>query len=190
MENKILVETSARHIHLTDEAVAALYGEGAELTVKKMLSQPGQFATGNEKIKLVGPKGEMMVSVLGPTRPENQVEISLTDARTLGVDAPIRMSGDVKGSGAITIKGPCGEITIEEGVVAAKRHIHMTPETAEKEGFTDGQIVSVKVKGVREITFGETVLRVSPKFADAMHIDTDEANAVCLPRDAKGEIIK
>ncbi len=187
---EILVEMSARHVHLTEEAVEILFGKGAKLTEVRELSQPGQFLS-EERVDLVGPKKTLTrVSVLGPTRPENQVEISLTDARTLGVDAPIRMSGDVKGSGGITIKGPCGEITIEEGVIAAMRHIHMTPETAEKEGFTDGQIVSVKVKGDREVTFGETVLRVSPKFADAMHIDTDEANAVALPRDAKGEIIK
>ncbi|MBQ8894309.1 MAG: phosphate propanoyltransferase [Clostridia bacterium] len=186
---KVLVEMSARHVHLTEEAVETLFGKGAKLTFVRELSQPGQFLS-EERVDLIGPKKSLThVSILGPTRPENQVEISLTDARTLGVEAPIRMSGDVKGSGAITIKGPCGEIAIEEGVIAAQRHIHMTPETAEKGGFTDGQIVSVKVEGPREVTFGETVLRVSPKFADAMHIDTDEANAVCLPRNAMGEII-
>ena len=186
---KVLVEMSARHVHLTEEAVEALFGKGAKLTFVRELSQPGQYLS-EERVDLIGPKKTLThVSILGPTRPENQVEISLTDARTLGVEAPIRMSGDVKGTGAITIKGPCGEITIEEGVIAAQRHIHMTHETAEKGGFTDGQIVSVKVEGPREVTFGETGLRVSPKFADAMHIDTDEANAVCLPRNAMGEII-
>ena len=157
MENKILVETSARHIHLTPEAVEALYGAGAELTVKKMLSQPGQFATANEKIKLVGPKGEMMVSVLGPTRKANQIELSFTDARALGLKGvPVRESGDVAGTPGLKLVGPAGEVDMAEGTIIAKRHIHMTPETAEKEGFTDGQIVSVKVKGAREIIFGET----------------------------------
>lgn len=185
----ILVEMSARHVHLTAEAVEILFGKGATLTEKRELSQPGQYLC-EERVELVGPKKSIgNVSVLGPTRPENQVEISLTDARTLGVAAPIRMSGDVKGSGAVTIKGPCGEIVLEEGVIAAMRHIHMVPETAEKLGVKDGQVVSVKVKGEREVTFGETVIRISPKFADAMHIDTDEANAVALPRDAQGEII-
>lgn len=185
----ILVEMSARHVHLTAEAVEILFGKGATLTEKRELSQPGQYLC-EERVELVGPKKSIgNVSVLGPTRPENQVEISLTDARTLGVAAPIRMSGDVKGSGAVTIKGPCGEIALEEGVIAAMRHIHMVPETAEKLGVKDGQVVSVKVKGEREVTFGETVIRISPKFADAMHIDTDEANAVALPRDAQGEII-
>lgn len=185
----ILVEMSARHVHLTAEAVEILFGKGATLTEKRELSQPGQYLC-EERVELVGPKKSIgNVSVLGPTRPENQVEISLTDARTLGVEAPIRMSGDVKGSGAVTIKGPCGEIVLEEGVIAAQRHIHMIPETAEKLGVKDGQVVSVKVTGAREVTFGATVIRVSPKFADAMHIDTDEANAVALPRNAEGEII-
>lgn len=187
---EILVEMSARHVHLTAEAVEILFGKGATLTEKRELSQPGQYLC-EERVELVGPKKSIAnVSVLGPTRPENQVEVSLTDARTLGVDAPVRMSGDVAGSGAITVKGPCGEITLTEGVIAAKRHIHMIPETAEKWGLADGAVVSVKIKGEREAILGETVVRVSPKFADAMHIDTDEANAVCLPRDAMGEIIE
>ena len=140
MENKILVETSARHIHLTDEAVAALYGEGAELTVKKMLSQPGQFATGNEKIKLVGPKGEMMVSVLGPTRKANQIELSYTDARALGLkNVPVRESGDVAGTPGLKMVGPAGEIEVSEGAIIAKRHIHMTPADAEGLGVQNGE---------------------------------------------------
>ncbi len=187
---EILVEMSARHVHLTAEAVEILFGKGATLTEKRELSQPGQYLC-EERVELVGPKKSIAnVSVLGPTRPENQVEVSLTDARTLGVDAPVRMSGDVAGSGAVTVKGPCGEITLTEGVIAAKRHIHMIPETAEKWGLKDGDIVSVKIKGERESILGETVVRISPKFADAMHIDTDEANAVCLPRNAMGEIVE
>ena len=128
---KILVETSARHIHLTDEAVKALYGPDATLVVKKMLSQPGQFATANDKIKLVGPKGEMMVSVLGPTRPANQVELSFTDARALGLkDVPVRESGDVAGTPGLKLVGPAGELEINEGVIIAKRHIHFNPQEA------------------------------------------------------------
>ena len=153
------------------------------------MSQPGQYLC-EERVDLIGPKKTIAnVSILGPTRPETQVEVSLTDARTLGVEAPIRMSGDVKGSGAVTIKGPVGEVTLTEGVIAAKRHIHMTPEDAEKMNLKDGQTVSVKIGGERGLVFDETVLRVSKKFATAMHIDTDEANAVALPRDAVGFIL-
>ncbi len=189
MEKKIMVEMSARHVHVTQEALEILFGAGAKLTPKRDLSQPGQYLS-EERVDLIGPKKTIAnVSILGPTRPETQVEISLTDARTLGVSAPVRMSGDVGGSGAITIKGPAGEVTIEEGVVAAMRHIHMTPEDAEKMGLKDGQIVSVKVDSERGMVFNETVLRVSPKFATAMHIDTDEANAVALPREAFGFIL-
>ena len=121
MENKVLVETSARHIHLTDAAVEVLYGTGATLTPKKMLSQPDQFAAGNEKIKLVGPKGELMVSVLGPTRKANQVELSYTDARALGLKSvPVRESGDVAGTPGLKLVGPAGELDIEEGVIIAE----------------------------------------------------------------------
>lgn len=188
-EKKILVEMSARHIHVTQEDLEILFGKDAKLTPKRDLSQPGQYLS-EERIDLIGPKKTIAnVSILGPTRPETQVEISLTDARTLGVAAPVRMSGDVKETGAITIKGPAGEVTIKEGVIAAMRHIHMTPEDAEKMGLKDGQIVSVKVDTERGLVFNDTVLRVSPKFATAMHIDTDEANAVALPREAYGIIL-
>ena len=125
-----LVETSARHIHLTAEAVEALYGEGAKLEVRKMLSQPGQFACANPKITLVGPKGSLQVSVLGPERPQNQVELSFTDARALGITPPVRESGDVAGTPGLHLVGPAGEIDIDCGAIVAKRHIHMTPEDA------------------------------------------------------------
>lgn len=188
-DKKIIVEMSARHVHVTKEDLEKLFGKGAELTPKRELSQPGQYLC-EERVDLIGPKKTIAnVSILGPVRPETQVEVSLTDARTLGVAAPIRMSGDVKGSGAVTIKGPAGEVELTEGVIAAKRHIHMTPEDAEKMGLSDGQNVSVKIEGERGLIFDETVLRVSPKFATAMHIDTDEANAVALPRDAVGTIV-
>ena len=191
MENKILVETSARHVHLTKEAVAALYGEGAELIVKKMLSQPGQFATANDKLKLVGPKGEMMVSVLGPTRPANQVELSFTDARTLGLKGvPVRESGDVAGTPGIKLVGPAGEIDIDEGCIIAKRHIHMTPADAEGLGVTNGEVVKVLVKSDRTTIFDDVVVRVSPSYALAMHIDTDECNAAAAFGEIYGEIVK
>ena len=191
MENKILVETSARHIHLTKEAVEVLYGAGAELTVKKMLSQPGQFATGNEKITLVGPKGSLAVSVLGPTRPANQVELSFSDARALGLSGvPVRESGDVANTPGVKLVGPCGELTIDSGVIIAKRHIHMRPEEAEALGVTNGQIVKVRVNSARSLIFDDVVCRVSDKFALAMHIDTDEANAACAFGKIMGTIVK
>ena len=190
MENKILVETSARHIHLTKEAVEVLYGAGAELTVKKMLSQPGQFATGNDKITLVGPKGSLAVSVLGPTRPANQVELSFSDARALGLaGVPVRESGDVANTPGVKLVGPCGELTIDSGVIIAKRHIHMRPEEAEALGVTNGQIVKVRVNSARSLIFDDVVCRVSDKFALAMHIDTDECNAACAFGEIYGEIV-
>ena len=190
MENKILVETSARHIHLTKEAVEVLYGAGAELIVKKMLSQPGQFATGNEKITLVGPKGSLAVSVLGPTRPANQVELSFSDARALGLNGvPVRESGDVANTPGVKLVGPCGELTIDSGVIIAKRHIHMRPEEAEALGVTNGQIVKVRVNSARSLIFDDVVCRVSDKFALAMHIDTDECNAACAFGEIYGEIV-
>ena len=190
MENKILVETSARHIHLTKEAVEVLYGAGAELTVKKMLSQPGQFATGNEKITLVGPKGSLAVSVLGPTRPANQVELSFSDARALGLNGvPVRESGDVANTPGVKLVGPCGELTIDSGAIIAKRHIHMRPEEAEALGVTNGQIVKVRVNSARSLIFDDVVCRVSDKFALAMHIDTDECNAACAFGEIYGEIV-
>ena len=191
MENKILVETSARHIHLTAEAVEVLYGVGAELMVKKMLSQPGQFATANDKIKLVGPKGEMMVSVLGPTRPANQIELSYTDARALGLkNVPVRESGDVAGTPGLKMVGPAGELEVAEGAIIAKRHIHMTPADAEGLGVTNGQVVKVLVKSERTTIFDDVVVRVSPSYALAMHIDTDECNAAAAFGEIYGEIVK
>ncbi len=187
---KVLVETSARHIHLTDEHLAALFGEGYQLTKKKDLSQPGQFAS-NERVDIVGPKGVMPnVSILGPTRKASQVELSLTDARKIGIAAPVRESGDLAGTPGCVIRGPKGEITLEEGVIAAKRHIHFTPEDAEKFGVKDAQIVSVRIETAdRTTTFGDVVVRVSPSYAAAMHIDTDESNAAGCSGYVEGEVI-
>jgi putative phosphotransacetylase len=190
MENKVLVETSARHIHLTEEAVKVLYGADAELTVKKMLSQPGQFACANEKITLVGPKGQLTVSVLGPTRGANQVELSFTDARALGLaGVPVRESGDVAGTPGLKMVGPAGEVDIEEGVIIAKRHIHMTPEDAKAFGVEDKQVVKVKINSARTTIFDDVVCRVHPTYALAMHIDTDECNAACAFGEVYGEVI-
>lgn len=191
MANKVLVETSARHIHLTDAAVEVLYGAGATLTPKKMLSQPDQFAAANEKIKLVGPKGELMVSVLGPTRKANQVELSFSDARTLGLKSiPVRESGDIAGTPAIKMVGPEGELEISEGVIIAKRHIHFDPASAAEFGVEDKQIVKVKIDSDRTTIFDDVVCRVSPTYALAMHIDTDECNACCAFGEVYGEVIK
>jgi putative phosphotransacetylase len=189
--NKVLVETSARHVHLSAADIETLFGAGATLTHKKDLSQPGQFAC-EERVTLVGPKKSIAnVIILGPARPATQVEVSFTDARTLGVAAPVRESGDVKGSAPCKIVGPCGEVEIAEGVIAAKRHIHITPADAEEFGVADKEIVSVKIESADRTTiFGDVVVRVSPKFAAAMHIDTDESNAACAFGTVYGEIIK
>ena len=191
MSKKFIVETSARHVHLTQEHLEALFGKGATLTHKKDLSQPGQFAC-EERVTIVGPKRELAgVAILGPVRPATQVELAATDARSIGVDAPIRESGDIAGSGACKIVGPKGEIEISEGVIVAKRHIHLTPADAEELGVKDKEIVWVKLDtDGRKAIFGDVVVRVSEKFARAMHIDTDESNAVSAPRSLEGEIVK
>ena len=177
---EVLVETSARHVHVSKEALETLFGKGYELTNIKDLSQPGQYACA-EKLTVVGPKGSVKASILGPTRNASQVEISLTDARSIGVAAPIRESGDVAGSGACKLVNPetGAEVELKEGVIAAKRHIHLTPEAAADLGVADKEIVNVKVNSdsERSVIFGDVVVRVSEKFAPAMHIDTDEANA-------------
>lgn len=188
----ILVETSARHVHVTEESLKILFGADAKLSVKKELSQPGQYAS-NEKVDLVGPKNIIKgVSILGPVRGADQVEVSLTDARTLGVVAPVRESGDIASSGACKLVGPCGEVELKEGVIAAKRHIHMTPADAAEFGVCDKEIVSVKVESPngRSLVFGDVVVRVSEKFALAMHVDTDESNAAGLSGVVYGEIVK
>ena len=190
MAKKLIVETSARHVHLTAEAFATLFGEGKELTVKKMLSQPGQFAS-EERVTIVGPKKSLPnVSILGPFRKANQVELSATDARSIGIVAPIRESGDVAGSGACKIVGPEGEIEISEGVIVAKRHIHLTPADAEEMGVKDKDVVWVRLDtDGRKAILGDVVCRVSDSYALAMHIDTDESNAVSAPRELYGEIV-
>ena len=192
MSMEVLVETSARHAHITQEHLEILFGKGYQLTKKKDLSQPGQYACA-ERVDVVGPKKTLAgVSILGPVRPSTQVELSLTDARSIGVAAPVRESGDIAGSGACKLVGPCGEVEISEGVIAAKRHIHMTTADADRMGLADKQVVSVKIPSAngRELIFGDVVVRVSDKYALAMHIDTDESNAGSIAPNTMGEIIK
>ena len=188
---KVLVETSARHLHLSQEHLEILFGKGHELTVKKMLSQPGQFAC-EEKVEVVGPKSSLKMSVLGPVRKDTQVEVSLTDARAIGVTAPIRESGDIAGSGACKLVGPAGEVELTEGVIAAKHHVHLTPQDAEAAGVKDKDIVKLDIQSPngRSLTFGDVVVRVSASYATAAHIDTDEANALCPGKECYGEMIK
>ena len=191
MSQTFLVEVSARHVHLTQEDVEALFGKGHELTYVRDLSQPGQFVC-EERVDIVGPKRTLSnVVILGPIRPASQVEVALTDCFTLGTVAPVRESGDLSGTPGITLRGPAGEVTLKEGVIVAKRHIHMTPADAEAFGVQDKQIVEVRVDTGRPLTFGDVVVRVSPKFALAMHVDTDEANAASIPRaGCQGMIVK
>ncbi len=186
----ILVETSARHVHVSQADLDVLFGEGYTLTNKKDLSQPGQYAC-EEKVTVVGPKGEMKMSILGPTRKETQVEVSLTDARSLGIKALVRESGDIEGTSGCKLVGPKGEVEISCGVIAAKRHIHMTEADAKEFGVQDKDVVSVKITTEdRSLTFGDVVCRVSDSYALAMHIDTDESNAAGIAGPCQGELIK
>ena len=190
MSQKFIVETSARHVHVTEHDLAVLFGEGHQLTCKKMLSQPGQFAC-EEKVEVVGPKGTLKCSILGPVRSATQIELSKTDARTLGLDVPVRESGDIAGSAGCTIKGPAGEVTVTEGAIAAKRHIHLTPEDAAELNVKDKDVVYVKIDTPdRCAILGDVVCRVSDNFKRAMHIDTDEANAICASGNVEGEIFR
>lgn len=186
----IPVAVSARHIHLTRESCDQLFGAGHELTPRKPLSQPGQFAC-EETLTVVGPKRNIeSVRVLGPLRSKNQVEISRTDEFHLGIDAPVRGSGKVQGSAGCTLIGPAGQLTLSEGVICAWRHIHMRPEDAEAHGVSHGDVVEVAIDSEgRDLIFGDVLVRVSPKYALEMHIDTDEANAAELARGATGMLV-
>lgn len=191
MKHKILVETSARHVHLTEEHFKILFGEDATLTFKKELSQPGQFAA-EERVTIVGPrKTQPNVAILGPFRNATQVELSATDARSLGFEIVIRESGDIKDTPGCKIVGPKGEIEIKEGVIVAKRHIHLDLKTAEEMGLKDKEIVKVEIETAnRSLIFGDVVIRVREDFAPAMHIDTDEANAGGITPNSYGYILK
>ena len=169
------LEASARHVHLTESQAIALFGHG--LTQCRPLSQPGQYLA-KERVTVVGPKGRLeRVAVLGPARKDGQVELSLTDARVLGIDAPIRLSGDVAGTPGCTLLGPAGEISLPQGVLVAQRHIHLRPEDAAGFGVTDKQVVSLRTYTRRPVVFRDVVVRISEKFAPYAHLDFDEANA-------------
>ena len=184
------VEVSARHVHLTQEHVELLFGPGAMLTHKRPLSQPGQFLA-EQRVTLIGPKGtKERVAVLGPARSATQVELSRSDCMALGVEAPVRESGDVKGSGAITIQGPCGTLDLKEGVIIAHNHIHVTAPDSIRFNLKDKQRVSVAVMTERPVVFKDVIIRVSTQFSCKMHIDVDEANAAMVHGFTLGKIIR
>ncbi len=190
-EERVLVEISAHHVHVTQEDLETLFGKGYQLTVKKMLSQPGMFAS-NERVTIKGVKHDIgNVSILGPCRKASQVEVSLTDARTLGITTPIRESGDLDGTPGVTLVGPNGEVALKQGLIVAKRHIHLTPADAKKYNVTNGEIVKIQLDTAdRATVFDDVVIRVSDSFAPACHLDTDEANAAAVPGSTMGLIIK
>ena len=181
------LEASGRHVHVTKEQAVSLFGHG--LTPKRPLSQPGQFLA-NERLTVVGPKGQFEnVAVLGPERKEAQVEISLTDAKSLGITPPVRPSGDVSGSPGAILLGPKGKVTLSQGVIAARRHIHMTPGDAARFHVTDKQVVSLKTFTGRPLVFEDVQIRVSPDFATYAHLDYDEANACGFQKGDMGRIL-
>lgn len=185
-----IVETSARHVHVTREDLDILFGKGYELKKKKDLSQPGQFLC-EEKVTVVGEKGELKCSILGPERSKTQVEVSMTDARVLGLKPPIRESGHLEDASPCKIIGPLGEINCEKAVIVAKRHLHATKKDAEELGVKNGDIIKVQVKSEeRTLIFDDVVARISDNFSLAMHIDTDEANAVAYGIQGEGNIVK
>lgn len=181
------LEASGRHVHVTKDQALTLFGH--PLTPKRPLSQPGQFLA-NERVTVVGPKGEFQnVAVLGPERKEAQVEVSLTDARTLGIDAPVRLSGSVENSPGATLMTDWGRVQLRQGVIAAKRHIHLTPEDAARFGVKDKQVVKLQTYTARPVLFEEVAVRVSPKFASYVHLDYDEANACGFQKGDLGRIL-
>ena len=186
---KLPIALSNRHVHLSQADIEALFGAGHELTHFKPLSQPGQYAC-EEKVTVVGPKGQQTMRVLGPVRPESQVEVSLADARGLGLAVPVRQSGDVEGTPAFKLVGPKGEVECQKGIIVAARHIHMSLEDAEKFGVKDKDVVSVKTEGLRGLTFHNVLVRASEKFALEMHVDIEEGNAAGVKNGDLVELIK
>ena len=183
----IPMEASARHVHITRDQCRTLFGH--DLTPQRELSQPGQYLA-RERVTVKGPAGEFQnVAVLGPPRAEAQIEISLTDARTLGLQPPLRLSGDVEGSPGAELRGPRGSVTLPKGVIAARRHIHMTPEDAARMGVADGQTVRLETYTDRPLVFDDVAVRVSPRFATFAHLDYDEANACAMKPGDLGRLI-
>ncbi len=187
---EVPVGISSRHLHVSQADLATLFGEGATLTIKKDLSQRGQYAA-EQTVTISGPKGSLAkVRILGPCRKRTQVEVSRTDCFVLGIDPPVRDSGDLDGSAPVTIQGPAGELQLPIGCILAKRHIHMTPEEAAALGVKDRDTVMVRAGGDRGLVFDEVLARVDPTFAWEMHIDTDEANAACIKNGDKVSVIR
>ena len=181
------MEASGRHVHVTKEQSLVLFGH--ELTPQRPLSQPGQFLA-NERVTVTGPKGEFQnVAVLGPERKEAQVEISLTDSKVLGISAPVRQSGDVKATPGAVLTGPKGRVELDHGVIAAQRHIHMTPEDGKHFGVKDKQVVRLQTLTERPVVFGDVMVRISPDFSTAVHLDYDEANACGFRKGDLGRIL-
>lgn len=193
MEKKrqVPIEISARHIHLTHEHVEILFGEGYQLSNKRELSQKGYFVA-NERVEVIGKRSSASFGILTPLRKQTQIELAVTDAVKLGLDVCVRMSGDLAGSASCILKGPKGEFELKEGVIVAKRHIHMNDKLAEEIGIQDQDIVSVKIEGERGLTFDQVVVRTDPSFDITMHIDTDEGNALNINNKmrTKGIILK
>ena len=186
----VKIGLSNKHLHLSEEHIEALFGKGHQLTPTKPLVQPGQFAS-EEKVDIVGPKNTLKgIRVLGPARPETQVELAMTDARTLGIKAPIRESGVLEGTPGCKLVGPCGEVEIDHGVIVALRHVHLNPEQAEEAGVKDKDIVCLKVGGERGLIFDNVLVRAGVKHEREVHLDTDEGNAAGCGPDAVAEIIK
>lgn len=186
---KLPIALSNKHIHLSQADIDVLFGQGYELTHKKDLSQPGQFAC-EEMVEVVGPKGSTKMRVLGPARPESQVEVSLADARALGIAVPVRQSGDVEGTPGCKLVGPKGEVEMSRGVIVAARHIHMSLEDAEKFGVKDKDVVSVQTTGERALLFNNVLVRANAAFALEMHVDLDEGNAAGVKNGDLVELVK
>ena len=190
MGYEVKIGLSNKHLHLQKEHIEILFGKGHELTPTKPLVQPGQFAC-EEKVDIVGPKNTLKgIRVLEPARPETQVEVAMTDARTLGIKAPVRESGKLEGTPGCKIVGPCGEVEIDHGVIVALRHVHLSPAQAEEAGVKDKDIVSIKIEGERGLVFNNVLVRSGDAHEREVHLDTDEGNAAGCGPDAVCTIIK
>lgn len=190
MSYKVKIGLSNKHVHLSQADLEVLFGKGHELTPTKDLVQPGQFAA-EEKVDIVGPKKTLAgIRVLGPVRPETQVELALTDARTIGIKAPVRESGKLDGTPGCKLVGPCGEVELDHGVIAALRHVHLNDEQAAEAGVKDGDCVSIKIEGERGLVFDNVLVRAGVKHEKEVHLDTDEGNAAGCGPDTVCEIMK